>query len=278
MIFRDLESGLLMTEYALALSDAEVARYRLMAQRAALDETDQWTAAGVVEGAEVADVGCGPGAMSAVLAQVVGPTGTVHAVDRDPQALTLAQHSATEAGLRNVVFSEGTATATGLEPGSQDVVMLRHVLAHNGGQEQAIVDHLATLVRPSGSVYLVDVDASAMRWLPNDDAAAMTEMGERYRQFHAGLGNDLSIGLRLGELLERAGLEQVDHRGRYLIMHPPVGMRPPHWAAREQMLAAGVIDQDDIVRWQSDFERIDRGEVSLTMFIPNFTASARRPN
>jgi hypothetical protein len=60
-------------------------------------------------------------------------------------------------------------------------------------------------------------------------------------------------------------------------MRPPVGMRPPIWAAREQMLAAGVIDNEDIARWQSEFERLDRGELKPTMFIPNFIASARRP-
>jgi SAM-dependent methyltransferase len=215
--------------------------------------------------------------MSAVLAEIVGPTGRVHAVDRDAQALVLARDSATRAGLRNVVFSEGSATATGLAPGSIDVVMLRHVLAHNGGQEQAIVDHLATLVRPGGSVYLVDIEMSAMRWHPRETTTAMAEMAERYLLFHSGLGNDLSVGLRLGELLERAGLEQIDHRGRYIIMRPPVGMRPPIWAARQQMLAAGVIANEDIARWQSEFERFDRGELKLTMFIPNFIASARKP-
>ena len=215
--------------------------------------------------------------MSAVLAEVVGRTGRVHAVDRDPQALVLARDSATKAGLRNTVFSQGSATATGLTPGSIDVAMLRHVLAHNGGQEQAIVDHLATLVRPGGSVYLVDIEMTAMRWQPRQETTAMAEMAERYLRFHSGLGNDLSVGLRLGELLERAGLEQIDHRGHYIIMRPPVGMRPPIWAAREQMLAAGVIDNEDISRWQSEFERLDRGELKLTLFIPNFIASARRP-
>lgn len=209
-----------MKEYMLALSDAELARYQFMAQLAVLDEADQWAAAGVVEGAEVADVGCGPGALSAVLARIVGPSGTVHAVDRDAQVLALARALASEAGLANIVFSEGTATATGLAP---------------------------------------------------------TEISERYLRLHSGLGNDLAVGLRLGELLVRAGLEQDDHRGRYIIVRPQAGMRQPPWAAREQMLAAGVIDNDDIARWQAEFDRIDRGERTLTMIIPNVTASARRP-
>ena len=57
-----------MSDYALKLSETELARYRFMAEMAARMEHDLWTAAGVVEGATVADVGCGPGAVSVVLA------------------------------------------------------------------------------------------------------------------------------------------------------------------------------------------------------------------
>ena len=60
-----------MPDYALKLSEAELARYRLIAEAAPEMERDLWTAAGVVEGAVVADVGCGPGAVSVVLAELV---------------------------------------------------------------------------------------------------------------------------------------------------------------------------------------------------------------
>ncbi len=245
-----------MSDYALQLSDAEIARYRFMAEAAARDEREAWTAAGVTEGARVADVGCGPGAVSAALAGIVGPSGTVYAIDSDPHAVALGRRAAREAGVSNVVFAEGAATATGWSPESVDVVMLRHVLAHNGGQEQAIVDHLATLVRPGGCVYLVDVDLTAMRIRPPEAATGIADLADRYAEFHARLGNDLSVGLRLGELLSQAGLEQVNHRGRYQILRPPAGMRPPAWAARDQMLAAGVIDDADIDRWQAEFEEL----------------------
>lgn len=266
-----------MSDYVLKLSEGEVGRYRFMAQVAARTEADQWAAAGIQEGATVADIGCGPGAVSAVLADIVGPRGTVHAVDRDPEALALARRLASEAGLSNVIASEGTATATGLEPESVDVVMMRHVLAHNGGQEQAIVDHLTTLVRPRGSVYLVDIEARGMRVHPEDQAPALVALGDRYVQFHAGLGNDLSVGLRLGDLLRCAGLEDVDHQGRYQIFAPPPGMRPPAWAAREQMLATGILSEDHVRRCEAELEQVDRGELSITMFMPSFTASGRKP-
>ena len=266
-----------MSDYVLRLSDTEVARYRAMAQGAERDEREQWAAAGVTTGAVVADIGCGPGAVSAVLARLVGPTGTVHAVDRDPEALDLATAWARAEGLSNVVTTHGTATASGLQPGSVDVAMMRHVLAHNGGQEQAIVDHLATLVRPGGCVYLADIEATAGRIVPTGAGGVLADMTERYLSFHADLGNDLSVGLRLGELLTAAGLDVVTHQGRYHVQPARPGMRPPAWAAREQMLAAGAIDAGDIARWTAGFESLDRGELQLTMFIPTFTAFGRRP-
>jgi hypothetical protein len=39
--------------------------------------------------------------------------------------------------------------------------MPRHILAHTGDREEAIVDHLATLIRKGSAVYLVNGDPSS---------------------------------------------------------------------------------------------------------------------
>ena len=146
-------------QYALELDEREVARYRMMADQARAAEADLWELAGIGPGARVADVGCGPGALLPALSAAVGPEGRVQAVDADPAAVAGALVAA--AALANVSVAEGRADRTGLEPGSPDAVMLRHVLAHNGGAEDAIVAHLATLPRPGGCLYLVDADGTA---------------------------------------------------------------------------------------------------------------------
>lgn len=155
-----------MSDYALALSDAEVARYRRMAENAHRREAAQWAAAGIVPGAIVADVGCGPGAVSTLTAALVAPGGQVWAVDQNPEAVATVERLAATLGLDNVRCRTGTATASGLEPGTFDVVVMRHVLAHNGGREQEIVDHLASLLKPGGCLYLVDVEQRALRARP----------------------------------------------------------------------------------------------------------------
>jgi hypothetical protein len=177
------------------------------------------------------------------------------------------------AGARNISLRAGQAAATGLEPGSVDVAMLRHVLAHNSGCEQAIVDHLATLVRPGGTVYLADGDQVAFQIL---GGPGLDDMMARCMEFHRRRGNDPRIGLRLGALLEGAGLEVISFRGAYSIMTAPPGIRPPAWAAREEMLADGIIDHHALRRWQTALTRLDTSPARPTIFAPHFTAIGRR--
>ena len=267
----DSEGG----RYALRLDEGEVERYRMMAEQARAAEADLWELAGIGPGARVADVGCGPGAMLPALSGAVGPDGRVQAVDADPSAVAAARALADAAGLENVEVTEGRADRTGLEPGSLDVVMLRHVLAHNGGAEDAIVAHLATLARPGGCVYLADVDGTAVRILP--EHADLADLAERYLAFRAARGDDNRAGLRLADRLARAGLEVVEFHGRYAIGSPPPGVRPPPWAAREAMLAAGVVTEADVQRWDRAFREIEAAPVRPTVFTPLFTAVGRRP-
>lgn len=168
----------------------------------------------------------------------------------------------------------GSAHDTGLAPESVDVVMIRHVLAHNGGLEEAIVRHAAGLVRPGGSVHLTDIDGTAFRFRPS--LPEMQELNERYAAWHAAQGNDLSVGLRLDELLAGAGLEVTLYEGRYEIADAPRGVRPPGWAAREALVADGFADQDDVARWDAAFDRLDQQASGAKLFAPLFWATGRR--
>jgi SAM-dependent methyltransferase len=259
--------------YALALSDVEIQRYRMMARHARDGESQLWDSVGIAPGAVVADVGCGPGAIAAELARRVAPGGRVIAVDGDEGALAAARQLLADAGVDNVELHRGAAEATGLPPRSVDVVMMRHVLAHNQAREQQIVDHLATLVRPGGYVYLVDIDGTAMRTLDLDPE--LDDLGDRYEEFHRRRGNDLQTGVRLGRLLERAGLQVLLHEGSYDIITAPPGMRPPPWAAREAMLAAGIVSIEDIARWERALTRSDAATARPTLFVSKFVGIGR---
>jgi len=259
--------------YALRLSQEERARYRLMAEMAHAGEVAEWATAGIAAGARVADIGCGPGAMLRVLAETVGPDGRADGVDSHPGAVAAAQEEIT--GLPQASVRVGQATDSGLEPDAYDAVMCRHVLAHNGGKEAAIVAHLATLTRPGGAVFLVDIDGAAIRLHPEDPD--LTDLNQRYHELHRARGNDLTVGVKLGWLIEQAGLTVEAFRGGGPMLRVPPFLRPPSWAARDALVAAGLADADDLARWEAAFQRADQLVERPWMSVASFVAVGRVP-
>ncbi|MDF3050071.1 MAG: Methyltransferase type 11 [Pseudonocardia sp.] len=264
--------------YALRLSDDEQARYRMMADRARAEEGELWAAAGLADGARVADVGCGPGAMLVALADVVGPTGHVVGIDGDPEAVVAARSAlaaarAADPRIATGEVHEGRADSTGLPPASVDTAVLRHVLAHNGGAEQRIVDHLAALVRPGGHVYLLDVDLTTAS--STGAGPDVEELANRYRRWHQNRGNDPRVGRRLPDLARTAGMTVTRHRCWTLRMGFGRGMRGPAWAARDELVRAGMATAADLARWDAAFTALDTGRVAFTLAV--VAVVGRRP-
>lgn len=260
-------------DYSLRLDPREVARHRLMAESARTAEADLWRLAGIVPGARVAEIGCGPGALLPVLAAEVGPGGQVTGVDVDPAAVVAAEAYTT--GMAGISVLRRQAEWTGLPEGSLDVVMVRHVLTHNGGREPEIIAHLARLLRPGGTLYLLDSFAQGITTVP--EIPVLTELNSRYRAFHAAHGNDLRPGPQLAGWLRDARLEVIEFRGRYQIVPAPPGLRPPAWAARTAMLEDGVVTRADLDRWEQAIDELDASPDRPTFFTPHFTALGRTP-
>ena len=265
--------------YAPRLSDDELGRYRMMAAHARAEEGDLWAAAGIGPGARVADVGCGPGAMLVALAETVGRTGQVTGIDADPAAVAAARAALAAARLGGKAAPGevrlGRAENTGLAPMSVDAVVLRHVLAHNGPTAQGIVAHAAALVRPGGHVYLLDIDLTTIRLTPSLPEA--DELGDRYHRWHERQGNDLRIGRRLPDLARAAGLTVEQNRNWTTGGPLPPGMRGPAWAARDELVRAGLADAADLARWEAAFARLDDARDRPQMSLDLFAAVCRRP-
>jgi SAM-dependent methyltransferase len=193
--------------YTLAFSASELRRYKTMAVDAVRQEQEAWRAAGMVPGARVADIGCGPGTILVELARLVSPGGIVDGVERDPVAQAAAAQVIADAGVTNARLVAGAADASGLEPGSYDAVMMRLVLLHNGPRIPAIMAHVVTLLRPGGQLYLVDTDMVSRHVVPRDPD--LCDLVERWSQVMRRAGCDLQIGPKLGQVILAAGLELV---------------------------------------------------------------------
>jgi len=262
-----------VTGYGLELDDVEHARLRAQAA-GVLSKGDLWSLAGVEPGSDVVDLGCGPAAVMLELVQLVGPTGTVTGVDADPGMVERGRADVAAAGVENVSVREGLAQASGLPEASFDVAVVRLVLIHNGGREQAIVDHAAALVRPGGRVLLTDLDSTMIRVVP--PTAPVSELRERFMDYQRARGNDPAVGLRLPELLESAGLTLELFRGNCSTRVRPSGERGPSWAARRAMVEAGVASAEDLERWAREFEVLDAQPRQPWMIGCGFNAIGRR--
>ncbi|MHB8513132.1 MAG: cyclic nucleotide-binding domain-containing protein [Actinomycetota bacterium] len=264
-------------DYTLSLNEGERLRFHKMAEHAAFAESDAWARAGIIPGARIADVGCGPGAMTVRLASIVGPNGRVDAVDRDLEALANAEACVKEAEVSNVRFFTGEAVATGLEPGMYDAVMMRHVLLHNCPDIPIILEHVITLLKPGGCVFLVESDLLARRMVPIDPDLD-EEFNTMIRLWELG-GNDPSIGSKLASIVRQSGLELIEFDGRFDIWPAELMMQmhgPAH-AARPAMFAAGLASTQDAIRWDEAREKLIEDPDGKYMCIPMFRATGRKP-
>jgi SAM-dependent methyltransferase len=119
----------------------------------------------LLEGCRVLDLGCGTGRDVYLLAQLVGPEGTVVGVDMTAEQLDVArQHQAHHAecfGFDNVRFLEGTIEtleALPLECGSFDVIVSNCVV-NLSIDKGAVLRGVRRLLRPGGEFFFSDVYA-----------------------------------------------------------------------------------------------------------------------
>jgi ubiquinone/menaquinone biosynthesis C-methylase UbiE len=263
--------------HKLTMPDLERQRFRLMAQTAVASESHLWSAAGIVHGARVVDIGCGAGAVLVEMARIVAPGGEVIGVEPDRRARNAADDEIAAAGVTCARVIDGTATATGLPAGDFDVVMVRHVLHHLGSAVSEAVAHAASLLRPGGSLYLVDTPADMIREGTADFDPDAVDFGEAYLAFQRQRGSDVTVGLRLGQLITDAGLGVVSEvttdsvvPGHLLASHGPMVEAIP------AMLAAGAATDADAVRWRAGLART-AATPGVTLSVRQFIAVGKRP-
>ena len=193
-------------KYPIKTTADEFTRLRIQADLFRDDSRAMLTELGNGSGFRVLDLCCGTGGITDILSEWVGEHGRVVGADLDSGKLADARQGAAQAGLSNIEFVETNAFDTGFEPGSFDLVHTRFALSviENG---LGILDHMLTLVRPRGLVFVEEVNTRTMECFPPlaewDRALALME--ETFRA----IGADTKMGLSLrAEFLER-GLADI---------------------------------------------------------------------
>jgi ubiquinone/menaquinone biosynthesis C-methylase UbiE len=111
-------------------------------------------------GMVVADVGAGTGLFTRLMAPAVQPGGQVVAVDITESFVENTVRTAREQGLENVSGIVGTATDTGLEAGSVDLVFTCDTY-HHFEYPQSMLDSIRRALRPGGQLIVIDYEKIA---------------------------------------------------------------------------------------------------------------------
>jgi ubiquinone/menaquinone biosynthesis C-methylase UbiE len=117
-------------KYALGVGEAGERRLRAIQSLIGPATRHLLENAGLQRGMRVADLGCGIGTVTRLIAEMVGPDGHAIGVDLSAAQLDLARKAAASAQLTNCQFVEASAIETGLPEASFDVVYCRLLLIH----------------------------------------------------------------------------------------------------------------------------------------------------
>jgi SAM-dependent methyltransferase len=157
------------------------------------------------EGDRVLDIGCGPGTITADLADRVSP-GRVTAVEVVAEALDLARAEIGRRGLTTVDFAVGDVHALDFPDDSFDVVHAHQVLQHVGDPVTALRE-MRRVCRPGGIVAVRDSDYAAFTWFPQ--LPELDAWLALYQEVARGNGGEPDAGRRLLSWARAAGLTDI---------------------------------------------------------------------
>ncbi|MSO46359.1 MAG: methyltransferase domain-containing protein [Acidobacteria bacterium] len=113
---------------------------------------------GLASGMVVADIGAGTGYFSRRIAQAVGPTGRVYAVDVQPEMVKMLETLAKEPGLANIAPVLGSAVDVKLPVASVDLAIMVDVY-HELEYPKELLTSLVRVLKPNGRLVFVEYRA-----------------------------------------------------------------------------------------------------------------------
>lgn len=180
---------------------------------------------GIQSGWRLLDAGCGSGSQLPLLAELVGPTGDVAAIDLAPENVAAVRGRVADWGLACPVAVEvGSLTALPYPEGHFDAVWCANVAQFFTDEELlTVLAELRRVVRPDGLVGIKDVDMALVRLYPADPflVSHLAEVSIRGSQVATESRGSLR-GRELRRWLERAGLVDVWQRATLIERWAPL--------------------------------------------------------
>jgi ubiquinone/menaquinone biosynthesis C-methylase UbiE len=197
-------------EYVLGTGSDESIRLGLQHRLWSAATHTLWERAGVQPGMTVVDLGCGPGHAAMDLAQIVGPTGRVIAIDESAAFLKQLHDQAVARRYHHVerVLGDVQDLSNVLpgEEGQIDIAYARWVFCFLSRPED-VVRGLAKLVRPGGRIAIQDYFNYERSLTLAPRREAFSKVISAVSASWRARGGDTDIMAKLPAMFSRAGFE-----------------------------------------------------------------------
>ena len=204
--------------YALGSTDAE--HERLIRQAALLAPLTErlFREAGIAAGQRVLDIGSGVGDVAMLAANLVGLSGEVVGIERDPRSIARARARVAEAGLHNVTLTQSDVSQVATDK-PFDAAVGRFILQFLP-DPVAVLRSLSLLVRPGGVLAFQEVSYAPFLLL-SAHLPLWSAVASLVHETIQRSGAHTEIGLALHRIYQEAGLPAPVMR-----MEIPLGSDP----------------------------------------------------
>lgn len=259
-----------MKNYILGSSNKEFKRLELQSQIFEQESMQTLKLAGIKPGMRCADIGCGTGDVTFMMAKLIGKRGSVIGIDRNSDAIELCNKKAKKERLANIRFLAGDIYDNELAKASFDLVFSRFLFQHLEEPKRAIREMMKLAV-PNGTIVAEENDQGT--WLVYPPSSAFEKLRHAYVDLLRLANCDDLIGRKLYSLFLECGLDAGV--GAYSICIP---MRGPFKkiailiaeSLEPRILKAKLLAEKEFLRMLDELEAYARRKDGLALYATTF--------
>lgn len=191
-------------KYILGSGKKEIERLRFQSLIFERETTLTLKLAGIKSGMHCADIGCGIGDVSFIMAKLVGKKGSVIGIDANNDVIELCKKMTRHENVSNIKFCVGDIYDNGLDKSSFDLVFSRFLFQHLTESEKALKE-MIKLVKKGGTIAAEENDHGI--WLSYPPSPAFENLRHTYVALLKLSNCDELIARKLYGLFLNAGLD-----------------------------------------------------------------------
>lgn len=267
-------------EYLLGTNDAEYVRLGFQHRVWAGPTADAWERGGFRPGATILDVGCGPGYATLDLAQLVGATGRVVAVDMSERFVGFLNAERERRGLVQIETRLEDLESLEQPASSLDFAFARWVLCFLRNPAD-LVARVARSLRPGGAFVVMDYcHYEGFCIAPRSPVIerVISAVSQSFRVY----GGNADVGRDVPKYMIDAGLEVRSLRPIVRLGRARTAVWEWPWAFFVNFLPtlvqSGLITEDDRIEFTRDWEERSRNPGAYLLTPPMVEVTGVRPH